>query len=133
MQGLGDMPLRILIVDDNTDTAESLAFLLQTSGHETRTAYTGEGAIEGATEFRPDAILLDVGLPDADGFEVARLLRANPEFRRTLLIGATGYGSDRARAIAAEVGFDHYLVKPFDLGRLDQILAMAASPRPMPN
>jgi two-component system CheB/CheR fusion protein len=128
MMGHTDSPLRVLVVDDNVDTAESLSWLLQSFGHDVRTAHTGLGAIDAAHDFRPDAVLLDVGLPDVDGFEVARRLRAAPGFDRTVLVAATGYSRDRDRVRAAEAGFDHYLVKPFDPGRFDRLLTPPREP-----
>ena len=116
-------PRRVLIVDDNADTADSLSWLVQAFGHEVRIAHDGTGAITAADDFRPDAVLLDVGLPDIDGFEVARRLRARPEFARTLLVASTGFNREKDRQRAAEVGFDHFLVKPFDPSRIDQLLA----------
>src|SRR5688500_13011309 len=117
MPGTINPPLRVLVVDDNIDTAQSLSWLLESSGHEVRAAHRGLDAIDAALDFRPDAVLLDVGLPDVDGFEVARRLRALPGFERTLLIAATGYSRDHHRRRAAEAGFDHYLIKPFDPAR----------------
>jgi two-component system CheB/CheR fusion protein len=118
-----DSPPRVLVVDDNADTAESLSWLLQALGHEVRVAHAGAEAIDQARQFRPHAVLLDVGLPDLDGYEVARRLRAAPDHAGTLLIAATGHNRDRDRRRAAEAGFDHYLVKPFDPARVDQLLA----------
>jgi CheY-like chemotaxis protein len=122
MWGTTQFPARVLVVDDNVDTAQSLSWLLQAFGHEVRVAHTGAEAIERARAFRPDAVLLDVGLPDIDGYEVARQLRATPDHARALLIAATGHNRERDRLVAAEAGFDHYLVKPFDPSRVDQLL-----------
>lgn len=115
-------PLRVLVVDDNVDTAESLSWLLQSYGHDVRIAHSGLGAVDAARDFRPAAILLDVGLPDIDGFEVARRIRATPGLDRTVLVAATGYSRDRDRVRATEAGFDHYMVKPFDPRRFSQLL-----------
>ncbi|VTR92783.1 histidine kinase : Uncharacterized protein OS=Asticcacaulis sp. AC466 GN=AEAC466_02040 PE=4 SV=1: Response_reg [Gemmata massiliana] len=120
--GSANTPLRVLVVDDNVDTTESLSWLLQSFGHDVRVAHSGLAAIDAARDFGPDAVLLDVGLPDIDGFEVARRLRAAPDFERTVLVASTGYNRDRDRDRAAEVGFDHYLVKPFDPRRFVQLL-----------
>jgi two-component system CheB/CheR fusion protein len=132
MRGLPESPLRVLVVDDNTDTAESLAFLLQMSGHDTRVAHTGTDAIAEAKNFHPTAVLLDVGLPDMSGYEVAQRLRAHLEFRHTILIAATGYNRDSDRARAFEVGFDHYLVKPFDPNCLDKLIQPRTVPLAIP-
>jgi two-component system CheB/CheR fusion protein len=114
---------RILIVDDNTDTAESMALLLQLEGHEVRTAFDGPGALDAAKIFHPQIVLLDIGLPGLDGYEVARRLRALPEPETPLLVAMTGYGQaeDRGRSHAA--GFDEHLVKPVDLDRLKALTA----------
>jgi two-component system CheB/CheR fusion protein len=109
---------RILIVDDNTDAARSLAALQKRRGHETRTAFTGPEAVAMASEYLPDVVLLDIGLPGMDGFEVARRIRAMPGLSGTLLIAMSGYGRDEDRAEAKCAGFDEYMVKPVDLDTL---------------
>lgn len=108
-------PLRILIVDDNLDAAESMAMLQQIRGHETRTAHTGPDAVRVAAEFRPQAVLLDIGLPGMDGYQVARRLRAMPGVEDAFLVAMTGYGSENDRRRAKEAGFDEHLAKPADL------------------
>ena len=113
-----DTPRRILIVDDNTDSARSLAVLQTRRGHEARTAFTGPDALAVATEFKPGVCLLDIGLPGMDGFEVARRLRAMPDRAGVILIAMTGYGGDEERAEARFAGFDKYMVKPVDLEEL---------------
>jgi PAS domain S-box-containing protein len=118
----GETPRRILIVDDNEDSANSLAVLHSHRGHVTRTAFTGPDGVTAAAEFQPDVILLDIGLPWMDGFEVARRIRALPGMEDTLLIAMSGYGRKEDRDAAAEAGFNHYLVKPMDLDRLRQLL-----------
>ena len=123
--GLGRMSppsLRMLIVDDNRDAADSLAMLLRTTGNEIRTAYDGLEALEVASEFRPEVVLLDIGLPKIDGHEVAQRLRREAWGQGMCLIAITGWSeeSDRARSRAA--GFDHHLVKPLDTGHLAQLL-----------
>src|SRR5437868_733606 len=115
MRGSAATPLRVLVVDDNEDTALNLAFLLRLWDHEVRVAHDGPSAIEAARDFAADAVVLDIGLPHMDGFEVARQLRAFPELSGILIVGASGYGRDKDRRRAAEVGIDFYLVKPFDL------------------
>jgi len=111
---------RILVVDDNHDSAESLALLLELQGHDVRTAFTGPAAIETASAFRPEIVLLDIGLPGMDGYEVARRLRA--DLGRVRLIALTGYGRDEDRDRSREAGFDHHLVKPVDLEALKRML-----------
>ncbi|MEX2496213.1 MAG: ATP-binding protein, partial [Woeseia sp.] len=103
---------RILVVDDNRDTAASLAMLLQMSGNTTREAYDGLAAIETAAEFRPDIVLLDIGLPNLDGYEVCRRLRDKPWGRNVMIVALSGWGQDEDRRRSREAGFDHHLVKP---------------------
>jgi signal transduction histidine kinase/ActR/RegA family two-component response regulator len=109
---------RMLIVDDNEDSARSMSTLQRLRGHETRTAFTGPDAVAAAAEFAPEVVLLDIGLPGMDGYEVARRLRAMPALAGALLVAMSGYGSDEDRARAGAAGFDEYLVKPVDLDLL---------------
>lgn len=113
-----DKGLRILIVDDNRDSAESMAMLQEISGHETRVAHHGSEAVSIAADFLPQVVLLDIGLPGMDGFEVARRLRAMPSLGGSFLVALTGYGSDQDRQRTREAGFDEHLVKPADLNLL---------------
>lgn len=113
---------RILIVDDNRDAAESLAVLLSISGHETRTAHDGPESLRTAAAFRPDVVLLDIGLPGMNGYEVARQLRSEPTGAGLVLIALTGWGQDEDRRLSAEVGFDHHLVKPVHPGELGALI-----------
>jgi CheY-like chemotaxis protein len=112
---------RVLVVDDNQDSAESLALLLELYGHEVRTAFAGPSALETAGVFLPEIVLLDIGLPGMDGYEVARRLRAEHDGCR--LIALTGYGRDDDRQRSREAGFDHHLVKPVDLEELKRALS----------
>lgn len=116
-------PLRILVVDDNEDSAESMALLLQCDGHEVSTAYSGEAALRQAQTLQPDVVMLDIGMPGMMGYEVAQRLRSRGGENGTLLIAVTGYGraSDIERARAA--GFHHHLVKPVDYVKLRDLLA----------
>ncbi|MGQ0592140.1 MAG: response regulator [Gammaproteobacteria bacterium] len=120
--------LRILVVDDNTDSAESMAILLGLEGHETRTALDGPAALEAAEVFRPEVILLDIGLPGMDGYEVARRLRTELHMVETVLIAMTGYGHEQDRREAQAAGFNHHLVKPVDPVALQRILASRGGP-----
>jgi CheY-like chemotaxis protein/two-component sensor histidine kinase len=115
--------LRILVVDDNQDAADSLAILLQSYGNETRTAYDGLQALEVAAEFRPDVVLLDIGLPKADGHEVARRLRREPWGAGVCVIAVTGWSNENDRARTRDAGFNHHLVKPLDTAELTRLLA----------
>ena len=116
-------PRRILVVDDNTDAASSLAMLLKISGNEAHTANEGLEAIEVAEAFRPDVVLLDIGMPNLDGLEVCRRIRAQPWGRDMLMIALTGWGQEEDRRKSKDVGFDHHLVKPVDFPSLVKLLA----------
>jgi CheY-like chemotaxis protein len=123
MRESADTPLRILVVDDNEDTALNLAYLFRTWGHDVRVVHDGLSAVEAARDFQTDAVLLDIGLPHMDGFEVARRLRLLPELSRVLIVGASGYSGEKDRRRASEVGIDPYLVKPFDPWKLEKLFA----------
>jgi PAS domain S-box-containing protein len=116
-------PLRVLVVDDNRDAAESLAKLMQMSGHEVRTLSNGAAAVANAASFRPHVVLLDIGMPGMNGYEVAQRLRELPEADSMYLIAMTGYGSEEDRSRSAESGFDEHLVKPLDFAALEALLA----------
>jgi PAS domain S-box-containing protein len=116
---------RVLIVDDSRDSARSLATLLTLLGNEVRTAHDGRQALEVATAYCPEVVLLDIGLPGMSGYDVARALRARPELGRPVLVAVTGYGSEEDRRLAEEAGFDRHLVKPVDLDALQQLLTVA--------
>jgi PAS domain S-box-containing protein len=115
-------PGRVLVVDDNTDAADSVAILLGAAGHDVRVAYSANGALQTAVEYQPDAVLLDIGLPEMDGYEVARRLRQQAELRHTKLIAVTGYGQDADRQRSQEAGFDYHLVKPVASDVLQELL-----------
>lgn len=114
---------RILVVDDNMDAADALVDILRMWGHDASAVYDGAAAVRAAREGRPDAVLLDIGLPEMDGYEVARRLREEPELAATRLIALTGYGQDADRQRAVEARFDSHMVKPVDLKALEQALA----------
>jgi two-component system CheB/CheR fusion protein len=113
---------RILVVDDNEDSAETLATLLRVKGHEVRTAYHGPAALEATPDFRPQVIVLDIGLPGMDGYEVGRRLRELPGMGETVLVALTGYGQDEDRRRALEAGFNAHLVKPAEIEVLHELL-----------
>jgi len=115
--------LRVLVVDDNVDAAQSLAMLLKDSGHQVRMAHTGPTALEAALDYRPNVVLLDIGLPEMDGYEVAKRIREQPFLKNIVLVAMTGYGQDTDRQRSQEVGFNAHLVKPADFGKVQQILA----------
>jgi two-component system CheB/CheR fusion protein len=110
--------LRALVVDDNPDTVESMSALLGMHGHEVRTASDGELAVQVAKDFQPEAVLLDIGLPGIDGYEVARRLRDIPATHNALLLAVTGYGTPEDRRASQDAGFDYHLVKPVDPGSI---------------
>jgi len=114
---------RVLVVDDNRDSARTLSMMLRVMGHETATAHDGLEAIEAATAYKPDMILLDIGLPKLNGYEVCRRLRELPDCRSTLIVALTGWGQDDDRRRSTDAGFDRHLVKPVDLAVLGELVA----------
>jgi signal transduction histidine kinase/DNA-binding response OmpR family regulator len=120
------VPSRILVVDDLAASAETLMTLLQMEGFEVKVASEGMAALKIAEDFRPDVVLLDIGLPGMNGFEVAHRLRTQPESRDALLIALTGYGEAESRTRSAQAGFDFHMVKPADVNLL---LSMLANPQ----
>ncbi|HEX8788726.1 MAG TPA: ATP-binding protein, partial [Telluria sp.] len=119
-------PLRILLVDDNVDAVHTLQLFLRSGGHRVEVAYSGADAIELAKVLVPEVCLLDIGLPDFDGNELARRLRRLPQAAGATLVAMTGYGRQQDRDVAMQAGFDHYLVKPVNTTQLSDILAAAA-------
>ncbi|CAA9403932.1 MAG: Multidomain signal transduction protein including CheB-like methylesterase, CheR-like methyltransferase and BaeS-like histidine kinase, partial [uncultured Ramlibacter sp.] len=119
---LAAQPLRVMVVDDNKDAAESLGMLLESSGHEARVMHDPAQALEAVQEGRFDAFVLDIGLPGMDGYTLARRLRAHSNGSSATFIALTGYGSETDRHRGKDAGFDHYLVKPADLGQLARLL-----------
>jgi len=116
---------RILVVDDNVDTARGLDRLLKLVGHQVQVAHSGPEAIEAARAFRPEVVLLDIGLPGMDGYKVARPLRTEPFGKDAVIVAVSGYGQDDDRRKSREAGFDHHLVKPVDLDDLIALLNQA--------
>jgi signal transduction histidine kinase len=114
---------RVLVVDDNEDAAESMAELLAMKGHEARAVTRSQEALDLAREFAPEVILLDIGLPEIDGFELAQMLRQIPGTRTSLLVAVTGYGQPEDRTATDAAGFDHHLVKPVSLRQIEELLA----------
>jgi signal transduction histidine kinase len=113
---------RILLVDDNHDAADSLAALLRSSGHDVCVAYDGEQALRAAPDFRPDALILDIGMPGMNGYDVACHARNTEWGRGAKLIALTGWGQQRDKALAAQAGFDHHLTKPVDGALIEAVL-----------
>ena len=117
-------PRRVLVVDDNVDAATSLAEFLRLEGHQTEAVYSAQGALEAVTNFSPDVVLLDIGLPDMDGYEVAKRIRAGGSAAR--LVALTGYGQAEDIQRTHSAGFDAHLVKPVDFGALERTVAGTA-------
>jgi PAS domain S-box-containing protein len=117
--------MRVLVIDDNRDSADSLAMLIGMKGHESRAAYDGASGLTAAREFLPDLVLVDLAMPDMDGFTVLRALRANAAFARTVTAAMTGFGQNQDRERSIGEGFDAHLVKPVEMVLLDALLADA--------
>jgi CheY-like chemotaxis protein len=119
---------RILVVDDNLDAAKSLAMLLKFQGHNVQSSYDGPSALKAADAFRPEVVLLDLGMPRMDGYQVARQMRERPWGTGVLIVALTGYGQNQDRQRTAEAGFNAHLLKPVDLRALGQLLAETELP-----
>ena len=118
---------RVLVVEDNIDSGDSLSLLLRLHGHEVLVARTGPSALEVAPAFRPNVVLCDIGLPGMDGYQVAQRLREKPEFKEVLLCALTGWTPSEADSDRPHrAGFDHHFVKPVDLKKLLEVLDEAA-------
>lgn len=131
--------LRVLVVEDHADTADSMAVLLSLYGHEVRVARDGPAALGMARAFSPDVVLLDIGLPGMDGWRVAEQLRQHPAAQRPLLIALTGHGQEADRRRSQEAGIDLHLLKPVDpeqlcglLSRFQRLLTQPADQTPLP-
>jgi len=129
LQAAGRQRLRVLVADDNRDNADSSAMLLRMAGHEVRTAYSGREALTIAAGFEPQIALLDIGMPEMNGYEVARHMRATAWGARMLLVAVTGWGQDDDRRRAEAAGFDHHLAKPVDLATLEPMLVAQQAER----
>jgi PAS domain S-box-containing protein len=114
---------RILVVDDNVDVTETMIMLLETVGHHTAFAHNGAQALSTAAAYQPHIVILDIGLPDQNGYEVARQLRQRPEGAALFLVAATGWGQDADRERARDAGFDLHMTKPIDFGKLQEVIA----------
>jgi CheY-like chemotaxis protein/two-component sensor histidine kinase len=122
-QGISALSLRILIVDDNRDAADSLGMMLRMMGNEIHTAYDGAAAVRVAGEFRPQVVLLDIGLPKLNGYEACRRIRQEPWGKSIIVIAVTGWGQDEDKRKADEAGFDRHMVKPVDPRSLITLLS----------
>jgi CheY-like chemotaxis protein len=125
--------MRILVADDNPDSAQSLAMLLTLAGHETRSAADGAEAIRVADEFRPEVAFLDIGMPDLDGYATARELRTRPWAQRLMLFALTGWGQPEDKLRAREAGFDAHVIKPLDFSSVEELIATARRDNGMPD
>jgi CheY-like chemotaxis protein len=114
-------PRKVLVVDDDADSARMLEVMVEMLGHERRCAFDGREALEAALDFRPDVAMLDLTLPDVDGFALARQLRALPGLERLTLIAVSGWSDPETKERAKREGFDRFLVKPIDVRRLEEI------------
>jgi CheY-like chemotaxis protein len=119
---------RILVVDDNGDSATSLAMLLKLTGHETHTASDGLAAVETAAMFKPDLVLMDIGLPKLNGYEACRRIREQPWGKNMVVVALTGWGQEEDRQKSREVGFNTHMVKPVELAALMILLAELQTP-----
>ena len=119
-------PLKVLAVDDNVDAAKGVAMLLRAFGHEARVAHDGASAMQAALEFLPEVVLLDIGLPVTNGYQVAKWIRQEPALKDVVLVALTGYGQESDLQRSREAGFDHHLVKPVDFAKIECILSAVA-------
>lgn len=113
---------RLALIDDNVDSAVSMAMMLEALGHEAVVSHDGPTALETAESFRPALVLLDIGLPGMNGFMVAERLRAGATLNGVVLAGLTGYGDEQDRRRSKEAGFDHHFVKPIGLSALQELI-----------
>jgi CheY-like chemotaxis protein len=122
-----DKRLRILVVEDNRDSADSLRLFLEFSGHEVAVAYSGHDGVRAAERYQPDVVLCEIGLPGLDGYGVARKLRDNPTTAKARLIAVTAYGQDEDRRRSHEAGFEQHLFKPVEPDALQRVLNCSAA------
>ena len=125
--------LKLLLVDDNVDSARTLAMLLELSGHDVAVAHSGSEALEKAGDYQPACVFLDIGMPDMNGYEVARRLRSEPRYNGTHLVALTGYGREYDKQQAEAAGFDQFLIKPVAYEKLQELLEGFATPRRAPS
>jgi CheY-like chemotaxis protein len=118
MQARDTSPKRVLVVDDNVDAATGIGMLLQICGYDVRIVHRGQDVLDAALAHDADVVFLDIGLPDMNGYDVARVLRAHPGTQRVRLIALSGFASDQAKQRSLSEGFDHHLSKPATLSEL---------------
>ena len=124
----GHTARRILIVDDNRDSVDSLAKLLRLTGHEVETALDGPTGINTARRYQPEIIFLDIGLPEMDGYEIAKRLREDASLTKVTLIAMTGWGQEEDKRRAMEAGFDQHLTKPVEISAIEDVLSGMQTP-----
>jgi len=124
--GTANVPLHVLIVDDNTASAQTTGWMVEFMGHSYALADGAGSAMAGAAERTPDVVMLDIGLPGINGFDLCRDMKALPSLADAVFIAHSGYGDERHRRHAAEVGFAHFLLKPFEPDDLEAMLTQAA-------
>lgn len=122
-------PLKVLVVDDNVESAQTLGWMIETLGHEPFVAYNGTTALEAAKSFLPHVVLLDIGMPQMNGYELCQIMKQSHDLRNTVFIAQTGWSKKDNQAISKEAGFDHYLVKPVDIAKLEKLLKSIVSQR----
>jgi CheY-like chemotaxis protein len=123
---LSSTPRKVLVIDDNSDAANALRMLLENDGHNVRVAHDGVSGLALAREYRPEYLLLDIGLPRLNGYDIAASVRGDPELKHTTLVAITGYGQVHDRARTAAVGFDHHLTKPVEFSALQELFRAKA-------
>jgi CheY-like chemotaxis protein len=121
------LPQRVLVVDDNRDSADSLVTAFGVLGHEAVAAYGGRDALERIAQADPSLIVLDLSMPEMDGYSLARAIRALPRFAAVPIVALSGFGSDADRTKSREAGFDRHMLKPFDLADLERMLELVAA------
>ncbi len=124
--GRDDPRLKVLVVDDNEASAVTLGWAVEAEGYDVRTVLSGQAALDLAKDFRPDIVLLDLGMPGMSGFDVCRALRNDPDFTHIKIIAQTGWGDESARKRTAESGFDLHMVKPVNIDVLHDMLDLLA-------
>lgn len=119
--------LRVLVVDDNVDSAKTTGWMLEFMGHQPSLIHDGLKALEAAKQQNPDVIMLDIGLPGMNGYDICRELRKDPLFKDTMMIAQTGWGQEKDRQQARDAGFNHHLVKPVKMEQITELLKEYAS------
>ncbi|MDE1153321.1 MAG: response regulator [Micavibrio sp.] len=114
--------MRVLVVDDNVDSAKTMGWMMEMFGNQVHLAYTGPEALKEAQEFKPHLVLMDIGLPGINGYEVCQTMRRMPELEDAVIVAQTGWGEREHKEMSKEAGFDHYLVKPVEMGALKQLV-----------